>query len=132
VTKIRASDGSLQGTFSTGATGDAHGITFDGANIWVGDSNAAAITKLRASDGAILGSRNIGTAAWAIAFDGGSHIWVTAIFANQALRFATGHSLVEHSYNVAFGPRGILFDGASAWVACDLNKTVCKITRTAP
>src|SRR5580693_3879975 len=51
--KIRASDGTVLGTFGTG--GD--GVTFDGADLWVtsGGNVDAAVTKVRASDGKVLG-----------------------------------------------------------------------------
>src|SRR5580704_13871703 len=56
VTKARANDGQVLGTFNAGY--QPFGVTFDGANIWVSD--AAAITKLRASDGATLGTFVVG------------------------------------------------------------------------
>jgi hypothetical protein len=56
VTKLRASDGALQGIFTAGiAPGAAvqgvvgstpFGITFDGANIWVTNINVGSVSKL--------------------------------------------------------------------------------------
>jgi hypothetical protein len=43
VTKLRASDGAILGTFDTGA--GAIGIAFDGANIWVANQTANTVTK---------------------------------------------------------------------------------------
>jgi len=54
------------------------GIAFDGANIWVADTNSANVTKLRASDGAQLGNTFLALAflPQAIAYDG-ANIWIT-------------------------------------------------------
>ena len=54
VTKLRASDGALLGTFTVAGAGAA-GITFDGENIWVASTLSSTITLLRASDGAHRG-----------------------------------------------------------------------------
>ncbi|HEY1271337.1 MAG TPA: hypothetical protein VGF08_05110, partial [Terriglobales bacterium] len=69
VTKLRASDGELQGTFSIGSS--PNDIVFDGANIWVShtDSSGGHLTKLRASDGVVLGTF-AANGAWGLAFDG--------------------------------------------------------------
>src|SRR5579863_2940988 len=54
VTKLRASDGEIIGTFKVG--GGPVGVAFDGANIWATNSNDGTVTKLRASDGKALGT----------------------------------------------------------------------------
>ena len=48
VTKLRASDGSLVGTYSMHMW--SWGICFDGQNIWVTNFDDDEVTKLRASD----------------------------------------------------------------------------------
>jgi DNA-binding beta-propeller fold protein YncE len=48
VTKLRASDGVVLGTFPVGNA--PAGIAFDGANIWVANLSNS-VTKLRASEG---------------------------------------------------------------------------------
>jgi hypothetical protein len=74
VTKLRASDGALLGTFSVGS--GPEGIAFDGANIWVSNGDYNTVTKLRASDGVNLGNFPVGSGPTAVVFDGAS-IWVT-------------------------------------------------------
>ena len=64
VTKLRASDGALLGTFTVGTT--PYGVAFDGANIWVANSGSDNVTKLRASDGALLGTFTVGDDATAL------------------------------------------------------------------
>jgi len=44
VTKLRASDGMRLGTFSVGSY--PLGIAFDGANIWVTNTNSNTVNKL--------------------------------------------------------------------------------------
>jgi len=44
VTKLRASDGDLQGTFNVGDSPE--GVAFDGANIWVANYDDGTVTKL--------------------------------------------------------------------------------------
>ena len=74
VSKLRASDGAVLGTYAVGAV--PSGIAFDGANIWVANHGSNNVTKLRASDGAVLGTYAVGTSPAGIAFDG-ANIWVT-------------------------------------------------------
>jgi len=44
VTKLRASDGTVLGTFSVGS--QPIGVAFDGANIWVANQLSNNVTKL--------------------------------------------------------------------------------------
>ncbi|MGC2109674.1 MAG: hypothetical protein WA655_09165 [Candidatus Korobacteraceae bacterium] len=48
VTKLRAADGAILGTFNVGAYGPGT-LVFDGANIWV--TSNGGVTKVQASDG---------------------------------------------------------------------------------
>jgi hypothetical protein len=73
VTKLRASDGALQGTFSVGISPSS--VAFDGANIWVTNNISGTVTKLRASDGALQGTFSVKISANGVAFDG-ANIWV--------------------------------------------------------
>ena len=54
VTKLRASDGLLLGTFAVGTSPLA--VAFDGANIWVANIHSNNVTRLRGSTGASLGT----------------------------------------------------------------------------
>ncbi len=72
VSKVRANDGSTQGTFSVPA--GPMGLAFDGANIWVTSTLQNNVTKLRDSDGKILGSYPTGKYPFWPAFDG-QNIW---------------------------------------------------------
>jgi DNA-binding beta-propeller fold protein YncE len=72
VTKLRARDGAIIGTFAVGVRPIE--AAFDGANLWVVCGNS--VTKLRASDGARLGTFTAGVGPHGAAFDG-ANIWVT-------------------------------------------------------
>ena len=60
---------------NTFAVGDGPvAICFDGASIWVANSNSDNVTKLNASTGAVQGTYNVGDGPRGICFDGAS-IW---------------------------------------------------------
>jgi len=78
VTKLRASDGAVLGTFGTPPS--PYGVAFDGADIWV--TGAPDMYELRASDGAILGLFSPPrTNTTGVAFDG-ANIWVAGYNTN--------------------------------------------------
>ena len=58
VTKLRASDGRLIGTYNVGNV--PNGIAFDGANIWVTNYCESTVTKIRASEGSVVGTYAVG------------------------------------------------------------------------
>ena len=57
VTKLRASDAAVPGTF--GVPNPPNGVAYDGANLWVTTAGDV-VTKLRDSDGAALGTFALG------------------------------------------------------------------------
>ncbi len=120
ITKLRASDGSLAGTY---AVADPWAIAFDGANIWVTNYGSDTVTKLDASDGSLVGTYLVGVTPNSITFDG-TNIWVTNASTVTKLRASDG-SLVG-TYAVA-NPWGIAFDGANIWVTNHDSKTVTKL-----
>ncbi|HWT80618.1 MAG TPA: hypothetical protein VN648_17675, partial [Candidatus Methylomirabilis sp.] len=72
VTKLRASDGAVLGSFPAGNAPSA--LAFDGANIWIADQGSDSVTQLRASDGAALKTFAAGPQPVGVAFDG-ANIW---------------------------------------------------------
>jgi DNA-binding beta-propeller fold protein YncE len=82
VTKLRASDGTVLGTFPSPPSDGPYGIAFDGTYIWVsGDSY---VFVLRASDGAQVASHVLQTSG--VAFDG-AHVWMAETNGNRVLKF---------------------------------------------
>jgi serine/threonine protein phosphatase PrpC len=73
VTKIRASDGIILGSYVVGD--NPRYICSDGECIWVSNSNSGWLTKLNISDGTKLGMFKVGDSLSYICFDG-SNIWV--------------------------------------------------------
>ena len=124
VTKMRASDGTVLGTYDVGSA--PQGVAFDGTNIWVANLNSNNVTKLRASDGSLVATYPIFGKGFGIAFDGQS-IWVTSvnsgsIFGSPITRLATDGQFLGSF--IATDPRGIVFDGTNIWHTA--NNTVVK------
>jgi DNA-binding beta-propeller fold protein YncE len=80
VSKLRASDGTVLGTFTVGL--EPYGVVFDGEDVWV--SGAIAIFELRASDGFVAGAWPL-TNATGLAFDG-ADIWVAGYSINKVVK----------------------------------------------
>jgi hypothetical protein len=59
VTKFRANDGAILGTYTLSGSPDC--IAFDGANVWIAIGNKASVVKLKASDGSVVGSFPVGS-----------------------------------------------------------------------
>src|SRR5882762_5014438 len=118
VTKLRASDGLVLGTFSVGIAGTNPGpVVFDGVNIWIG-TQLRHVRKLRASDGSVLASYPLTGVPSALTFDG-ANIWA-AIKTNDSIvkiRAADGVSLGTFLLPAGSAPSGLSYDGANIWVA---------------
>jgi len=71
VTKLRASDGKLLGTFNCGT--DGTGIAFDGQNLWL--TAGPYIVEIRRSDGTSLLVKRLEGGLAGIGFDG-ANVWV--------------------------------------------------------
>ena len=114
VTKLRASDGALEGTFPVG--GSPYYMTFDGANIWVTNYFDNTVTKLRASDGTTLGTFAVGNGPFHLAFDGAS-IWIVNSGADSVTKLRASDGTVEGTFTVGGNPIGVAFDGVHIWVS---------------
>ena len=80
VMKLRASDGTVLGTFPVGSLPQS--VVFDGVNIWVTNFSSNSVTKLRASDGALVGTFPTGQFPEGAAFDG-ANVWVVNAGSNS-------------------------------------------------
>jgi YVTN family beta-propeller protein len=74
VTKIRATDGAPQGTFTVPGT-QLRGIAYDGRSIWVCNSISNTVSRLRTQNVALMGTFPTGLNPRAAAFDG-DKIWI--------------------------------------------------------
>jgi hypothetical protein len=120
VTKLRASDGTVLGTFPVGV--NPTGVAFDGANIWVAGGNN--VTKLRASDGFVLGTFLLGAGPFGVAFDG-ANIWVAG--GNNVTKLRASDGLELGTFPVGAIAFGVAFDGANIWVASGGSNNVTKL-----
>jgi DNA-binding beta-propeller fold protein YncE len=126
VTKLRASDGVVLGTFPLAGP---RGIAFDGTHIWVTSATSASadtVVKLRASDGAVVGTFTVGNNPENVAFDGTS-IWVTNRSSNTVMKLRPSDGAILDTFAVGSGPRGLAFDGANIWVANAADGAVQKL-----
>jgi hypothetical protein len=124
LTKLRASDGTLLGTFHVG-TGPA-GVIFDGAYIWVVNHGNNNVVKVQPSDGSIIGNFAVGQGPKFIAFDG-TNIWVTNEDTNNVTKLRVSDGMVQGTFAVGSAPEGLAFDGSSVWVANSEDDTVTKL-----
>lgn len=124
VTKLRATDGTILGTFAVGTLPVA--AAFDGTSVWVANYVSNNVTKLRAEDGEVVGTVAVGTSPSAMAFDG-ENIWVTNTSSDSVTEIRTNDSLVVGTFPVGSGPYGIVFDGSNIWVANGGGNTVTKL-----
>jgi len=89
------------------------GAAFDGANMWIANSQSGNVTKLRAGDGAALGTFVVGgTPSW-MTFDG-VNMWVNNGSSLVKLRASDGQP--SGGFNVGPSPQQMAFDGVSIWV----------------
>jgi hypothetical protein len=129
VSKVRANDGEILGTFEIGTGFEPYGITFDGANVWISNTAAGSVTKLRASDGKTLGSFAVGPAPGWMTFDG-QNAWVPVSPSQgpgsiKKLRALDGKTL--GSFQVGNNPIAAAFDGGNVWVTNGGANTVTKL-----
>ena len=138
VTELRASDGTVLGTFNVSGP---VGIAFDGANIWVVNGDISnSVTKLRASDGACAGVVNPGdrsactftvggTGPNAIAFDG-ANMWVANFNSDNVTELRASDGALLGTFSVGSQPNAVAFDGANIWVANQNTNNVVRIGHT--
>jgi len=128
VSKIRASDGRLLGTFAAGS--DPAALAFDGRRIWVANHNLASahttVTVLNASDGtpafaATVGSNPNGMAwfGWAM-YIGSNDGWAYVIDNWGGLVCKRQLTTTSRLYDVAF-------DGSSMWFTAIDDDSVIEV-----
>ena len=128
VSKLRASDGALLGTF---AVGDGpSGILFDGGgNIWVVNQHDDTVTKLQASDGTVEGTFPAGAGPVELCFDG-ANIWISDYFnsdGNKVTKLRASDGGLVGVFNCGPSPAAIIFDGTDIWVANRTDELVTKM-----
>jgi sugar lactone lactonase YvrE len=124
VTKLRASDGTVVGTYSVGLS--PMGVAYDGANVWVANQGSDSVTKLKASDGTVVGTYSVGRKPQGVAFDG-ANIWVANWGGSTVTKLRASDGTVVGTYTV-ISPHALVFDGTNIWVTSFLYEgTVTKL-----
>lgn len=111
------------GTYPTGA--GAYGVAFDGAHIWVANSQAASVTKLLAHDGSLVENFAVEPSPFFLAFDG-YYIWITHYVEPGKISRIAASGSGSDVFNTGRYPYGIAFDGANIWVADSQDHVVSK------
>lgn len=124
VTKLRARDGFIQGTFPVGD--GPKSVAFDGTSIWVTNNLDDTVTKLRASNGFNEGTFTVGGGPDGIAFDGAS-IWVANTGDDTVTKLQASDGLVQGTFSVGDGPVGIAFNGYRILVTNQFDGTLTVI-----
>jgi uncharacterized protein (TIGR03437 family) len=128
VTKLRASDAAVLGTFNVAGQQAVGVFAFDGANIWATTGkNPGSAIKIRASDGTVLGSFPAGNTPVAGTFDG-ANIWVPNYVSNNITKLRASDGTVLGTFPAGNTPSGAAFDGANIWVSnTEVSNSVTKL-----
>jgi YVTN family beta-propeller protein len=116
VSKVRASDGTVLGTYQVGS--NPRLVEFDGVNIWVANFGSNTVTKLSASDGTVLATITVGNNPWGLVFDG-TNMWVACYGSSLVYKLRAGNGQILGTVPVA-NPLGLAFDGTNIWAANNL------------
>jgi len=127
VTKLRAGDGTVLGTFPVAEGPD--GIFYDGAHIWVANTYSNySLTEFDPNDGTVLGVFPTSGLPEQIAFDG-RLLWVTMVSPDGVSLFSPENGAPKGRLNIHGGPAGIVYDGQSMWISNYRADVVTKLTR---
>lgn len=116
-------NGAIVNSYPLPNAGNAGGIEFDGANLWV--TQQPRLLKYRASDGALLLDLELEGVQEGLAFDG-SNIWV-ADFTGPVRRVDAASGTVTGVFTAGLSPTHVLFDGVSIWVCNTNDNTLSKL-----
>jgi hypothetical protein len=134
VTKVRASDAAIVGTYAAGS--NPNPLAFDGMYVWVGSENPSLgqniVTKIRASDGETVKTLSIFNSSlpasrhWGMAFDG-NWVWVSNTDEDSVTKIWAIDSMVVGTYPTGDAPHGVIFDGTYVWVANNGSQNLTKL-----
>ncbi len=125
VMKIRASDGTLLGTYSTGANSAPYELAFDGTYMWVTLQTKNQVVKL-GSDGSVQGTYGVGNGPIGIAFDG-ANIWVANGTSDTVTELQASTGNLINTYLTGSSPTCVAFDGTNIWVTNYSSGSVTKL-----
>jgi hypothetical protein len=127
VTKRRATDGALLGTYSVPY--GAYALAFDGEAVWVGSYWSSIVTKLRASDGAVLATFDSSSgihSPYGVTFDG-ENIWVGNDVPASLTKIRVSDGAVLATTPLTNHPVFLCYDGASIWSTNQFDGLVSQV-----
>jgi len=128
LTKIRADDGVVLGTYAVGS--GPYGMVFDGASIWVANYKSNDLSKVNVSTGLVTNNIRLEGCHLpsALGFDR-SHIWVNCGRDKAAQELDLNGALLR-TVAVDSDPYNFTFDGSNMWVVNVTGNSVTKISAT--
>ena len=124
LTKVRASDGTILGTYSVGM--GPYGMAFDGTLVWVANYASGDLSTVNVATGATTLSIPLsGCVADFLGYDG-SHIWANCLFSGTVQKLAI-HGNLLNTIPTGTSPGAFAFDGTNIWVANSGSNTVSRI-----
>ena len=102
------------------------GVSYDGTNVWVANTDSDTVTKLRASDGAVLGTFAVGSHPVGVTVDR-ANVWVVNGQSDNVTKLRGSDGTVLGTYAVGSHPEGIAFDGTNMWVTNSASDNVTQL-----
>ncbi len=117
ITKLKASDMSVVGTYDLGNFYAAQAMCFDGTNIWGVTANDTRIAKITASTGAAT-FYTLPSAPYCPCFDG-TNLWGLRLSGGVSTlyKIRTSDGVVLGTYSLPNGCTGLIFDGTYLWTS---------------
>lgn len=126
VTKLRARDGLLLGTFPIGSFGGAVSVAYDRAGgVWVTNFSGS-VVKLQERDGAILGDFPVGVQPWGLAIAGRS-VWIADGVSDTVTKLSTRDGDELGTFGVGRNPAWVATDGVRVWVSNLKSNTLTEL-----
>ncbi|MDA2922689.1 Ig-like domain-containing protein [Patescibacteria group bacterium AH-259-L07] len=126
VSRIRTSDGVVEGTYDVGDNPSRTAVDIDG-NVWIANRNSDNVTKLDIA-GNLIGTYSVGGGPRGLAIDIEGNAWIANHSDSNVMKLdgATGNVLA--TYSVGGGPYGAAVDArGNVWTANRGGQSVSKI-----
>ena len=103
------------------------GIAFDGANLWIANSNSNNIAKIRTSDATLLGTFGTGLAPLCPVYDG-TNVWVANRGSGTVTKLRASDGANQGTFSTGGStPNHMVFDGDNIWVTNEFDDSFVKI-----
>jgi DNA-binding beta-propeller fold protein YncE len=101
-------------------------------NVWVASFGSSTVVKIKGDhSGTVLGTFSVGANPIGLAVDFiNGAIWVSNYTSNTVTKLATSNGATLGTYFVGSGPRSLVWDGVSVWVANSNSNNVTRLDAT--